>query len=293
MRDRHDRAQGPRAARAWLTHTLPALALALLWASGASAAAAQDRPAQRGKMPDFDRLHTAPGKVLSRGHNQTPVGALRAKAYRLEEVPLDEPFEAVVRGASKRVDKAHRLTVTLDSTVNGPYLIWVGEDAFYAAHTAPGEVSSVILGAAVAFDEGAVVAVSRGANVCDAEALSTLPERLSVPPGLRRARPAEGGEANAVRALRSLPAAERGSPDVELELSTDLQWPPRNQTMVLQIGAREFERDADVRGTTLAFRLTAEEFAAVKDGEPVRVKYGRCTLGGVRFGRLDKGLLDR
>jgi hypothetical protein len=68
--------------------------------------------------------HTAPGKLISAGRNSTPIGPLKAKTYRLEEVPLKTPIEYQTSSADKVVlQSVFRLTITLDSLPIGDYII--------------------------------------------------------------------------------------------------------------------------------------------------------------------------
>lgn len=285
---RHQTARGMRA----LTRLL---ALSALVACGVAAARAQETPPRARQVP-FEELRRAPGSLLSKGRNESPVGELRAKTYRLEEVPLPEPLEFNDRGSTVRVVSAVRLTVTFGAPLVGTSVIWVGDDAFPAFMSQNGEVAALFIGPDVSFDDGAAVSVASGSNLCNVRARTTLPERLSVPPRLRRdAAHSAGRPGNSITIIRTIPAslAVRGAPDVEIVLATDAPWPPRNEVMVLQVGDREFARDPDNRGSSLAFRLTAEEFERAKEGDVVRVKYGPCSLGGVRFGRLSKAMLNR
>lgn len=273
------------------------LALLTLLACGVTTARAQEPPAKPpAQAIPFEELRRAPGKLLSKGRNASPVGELKVKTYRLEEVPLPEPLEFNDRGARTRVETAIRLIATFDTPLVGPSVIWIGDEGFAASPTQKNEVAALLIGTNVSFEHGAAVSVSSGTNLCDSGPRSTLPDRLNVPSHLRRgAASAAEPPHNFVKSIRTIPdsLAVRGAADVELVLATDVQWTPRNEVMVLQIGAREFVRDPDNRGTALAFRLTAEEFARAKEGAAVNVKYGACSLGGVRFGYLSKDMLNR
>lgn len=241
-----------------------------------------------------ERLFTAPGRILTQGKNTSPTGELMVKTYRLEKVEMPDSmeFNDLRRLVGNRII---RLSVSLDGIINGPYVIWIGDDGFNAAHARDGELAAVLLGPAISLEDGATLAVARGINACNNRARSVLPEKLSVPEHLRRSWPEKEPATNFIHSLRSVNAAiaVRGAPDVEITLVTDVKWPVRNEVMVLQFGSQEFVRDPDNRGNVLVFRLTAKEFAAAMNGEMVKVKFGSCSFGGVRFGRLNKSLLDR
>jgi hypothetical protein len=238
-------------------------------------------------------VHRAPGALVAAGKNALPAGRLGVKTYRLEEVKLPAPVEFKRGGTKVFADSALRLTVSLDSTLNGAYTINVGDEPRPGVVTGSNTLSALFLDPAD-LEDGATISVSRGSG-CQVEDLSPLPERLTLPARLKAARAAQKDEGNFVKSIRSIPAAAavRGVPDVEIELATTADFPARNQVPVLQIGDQEFVREPLRQGPALVFRLTGEEFERAPDGGRVKVKYGACSSGGVRFGRLDKRALDR
>jgi hypothetical protein len=65
---------------------------------------------------------------------------------------------------------------------------------------------------------------------------------------------------------------------VEIEVTSDQEFPARNELVVLRIGAQQFvlARYPDSGETNrLIFTLTAGEFAQTAPGDPVTVQYGR------------------
>lgn len=235
--------------------------------------------------------HTAPGKLLSQGHNEKPSGALRVVTYRLEEVTLPKALEIHSVESNIRIENALRLTVLLDDPVDDVYTIWIDDDGYPAVMTKKNELSCLIIGNR-GLENNAPITVKRGVG-CAIFARSTLPERLSVPKHLWRTDSLRAE--NFVSAIRRLPRSNAISTDagVELELISSVPLPGRNEGIVLQIGEQEFEREPyRAARQVLRFRLSAEEFAQTRDGDVIKVKYGSCSLGGVRFGRLDKGALN-
>lgn len=90
-------------------------------------------------------------------------------------------------------------------------------------------------------------------------------------------------------------AALGGQPGVEIEVSSDVEFPVRNELVVLRVGAREstlsrYPESGDTH--TLIFTLTLEEFAQIATGDLVTVYYGRGgeTKERWNFGPLDKSL---
>lgn len=268
-----------------------ALAFSLLAAFSVNAQQPNDAPGAQEHRPEV--IHRAPGTLVAAGRNAVPSGPLAGRTYRLEEVKLPSPIEFKRGGTKVVAESALRLTITLDSTLNGAFTINVGDEQRQAVVTGPHTLSALFLDPGD-LEDGATISVSRGSG-CLVEDLSPLPERLALPARLKAARAARKEAGNLVRRVRSIPeaAAVRGAPDVEIELITTDEFPVRNQPMVLQIGDQEFKRDPFRHGSLLVFRLTAEEFARAEDGARVKVKYGSCSSGGVRFGQLDKRALDQ
>lgn len=254
----------------------------------------QEPPAMR-SVPDsipVEKIRKAPGKLLSEGHSQKPSGELRVIRYRLEEVALPQALEIHSVKSNIRIDNAFRLTVLLDDPVDDVYTIWIDDEGYPAVMTKKNELSCIIIGNR-GLENNALITVKRGVG-CAISARSTLTEKLSVPNHLRRTNSSTKAE-NFVSAIRRLPGSTAISNDagIELELISSVPLPQRNEGMVLQIGEQEFEREPyRAARQVLRFRLSAEEFARMRDGDVIKVKYGSCSLGGVRFGRLDKGALN-
>jgi hypothetical protein len=232
-------------------------------------------------------LPTRPGKLLTAGNNRVPAGVLKVITYRLEEVPLPEPL-TIDDGASKIViENAVRLTVVLDQLQGDQYSIWINDDGYSAVRTNENEITAVIIGTQP-LENGASITVKRGVG-CQVKGRSTLPERLSVPKRLR----SDGSPIdprNFVTRIHSVPGGE----NIELDLVTSVNFPVRNAPMVFQIGDQEFEGGARrLASYKLRFTIPADAFARAHDGDVIKVKYAPCSLWGVKFGRLEKGLLNR
>jgi hypothetical protein len=95
-------------------------------------------------------------------------------------------------------------------------------------------------------------------------------------------------------AIRSVPSSAilQGRSAVELEVQSQRAFAVRNEIAVLRIGTEEFmlSRYPETGDThILIFTLTSDEFAAVADGAPVVVQYGR----GDQADRWDLGKLTK
>jgi len=97
--------------------------------------------------------------------------------------------------------------------------------------------------------------------------------------------------ADAAHALNSLQT-------IEVVVTSNQPFPVQNQLAVLRIGTSEFNISRYPETgelTTLTFSITGDDFAALNNGDPVRVQYGSGVRAprGWTFGILNKSLLDR
>ncbi len=101
------------------------------------------------------------------------------------------------------------------------------------------------------------------------------------------------GLVNGIRNVSSS-VAVNNSPGVEIEVTSEKEFPVRGEMPILKIGAQEFalSRYPESGDThTLIFTVTQEEFAGAVDGEPVTLQYGRELSGDQwNFGLLEKPL---
>ncbi|MEI6333494.1 MAG: hypothetical protein WCS87_02945 [Methylococcaceae bacterium] len=116
-----------------------------------------------------------PGKIVASGSNTKPVGDLKLKTYRLEEITLPEPWEVKIGDQDQLVTRAWRLTI-----FGGPFPVrnmaaevWIDNKFIaYGDNTDKGLVA-VVYDSSV-FINGAEIAISYGDNGIK----SKLPERL-------------------------------------------------------------------------------------------------------------------
>ncbi|HEX2453007.1 MAG TPA: hypothetical protein VHI99_04860 [Vicinamibacterales bacterium] len=101
---------------------------------------------------------------------------------------------------------------------------------------------------------------------------------------------------NQVKAIRQT-SGINGATDVEIELTSNREFLPQGELLVLRIGSQEFTASRYLQNGdtgTVIFTLTSAEFAQLEDGSTLTVQYG---LGhddpNWRFGRLNKGQLAK
>jgi len=105
-----------------------------------------------------------------------------------------------------------------------------------------------------------------------------------------------GNDNNQIKSMRSVQSATLGN-TVEIELSSNREFLPQGEMLVLRIGSQEFNMSRYPNSgetNTIVFMLTSEEFARVSQGDPVKVQYGsEGNFNGWNFGKVDKGMLGR
>lgn len=220
------------------------------------------------------------GMVVAQGRDSAPAGELKVRSYRLE-TPGDKIFF---------------LSVRLDSAINGPYLIWVNDDPKAAYHMRKGELTASF--PLQWLEDGAAISISKFSTPYE---VTTLPERLRLPESVIRLQRAAPGERTEITSMRRVRRTIGGLAvtfiDIEITKSTPFDPVVANNIWVVQIGRREF--GAGVVGNTnrLGYTIREEEFAQLKDGDPVRVNWAFEALplgqAGKSFAKLDKGMLDR
>jgi len=276
------------------SHIILTLAgLVLMTASFASWARAQttDEPKDEPEVAIED-LFMLPGVQVAAGADKQASGPLQIQSYKLEEVTLPRPLKL---GQGKVVDSVLRLTVTLGIDLHEDFTIFVDDEPKEAAVTQRHGVSSVFF-SPKELEDGAKISVAIGGG-CNTRLLSTMKSRLQLPEGRKLPQRGDADPGYGVKKLRSVPAP-KGARDhrneVEVQLTTPVTFPVSNELLVMQVGDLEvvgggYGSDAK----TLIFRMSAEEFSRAEDGKRIKVKYGRCSGGGTRFGKLNKAQLDQ
>ena len=175
-----------RRLRGWKS-ILPATSFLLLLSACAPLAFAQDAPAatntpqanQDLTVTDILRL---PGRVLGEGRNTRATGQHKVKSYRVEEVTLPRMTEVRIKGETRSVGRAFRLTIT-----GGPFPVRAMPPVIWVDDTAVGygvENEELTEITAVTFDdsllvEGATLYLSYG-DKNNKEDRTALPEKLSL-----------------------------------------------------------------------------------------------------------------
>ena len=96
-----------------------------------------------------------------------------------------------------------------------------------------------------------------------------------------------------IRTLRAHPGL-RDRDEVEIQLTTRVPFVVSNEPLVMQVGdLRVMGGGYGADPRTLTFRMSAEEFSRAEHGKRIKVKFGFCSAGGARFGKLNKAQLDQ
>ncbi len=103
-----------------------------------------------------------------------------------------------------------------------------------------------------------------------------------------------GNDVNQVKSIRSVQSASLGNA-VEIELSSNREFLPQGELLVLGIGSQDFSLSrypTSGETNTVVFTLTADEFGRLSQGDPMRVQYGNGpSYNGWSFGKVDKSML--
>ena len=267
------------------------LVLLLFFVVQSSIVQAQQMPESR-VFSTYDLYNPAstPGTVLSKGNNEVPFGKLKVKSYQLEEVELAKPLELVIHGRKEQFRSVLRLRIGGEEFLPGSYRIWVGDTALGDVSYSRTELVTIIFDRSL-IEDGESLAVS-SETYGDPQSRTVLPDRLYLPAQARG--PMQSASGNVITRMRKINLSG-GTYLIEIELTTDTELPTLNAIPVVQIGKREFLNVStlDSDRNKAIVRLTPEEFSQLRDGEQVSLKFGRGTRGGRKFGKLNKGLLER
>jgi hypothetical protein len=176
-----------RRPRGWKSILLTTSFLFLLCACAPLAFAQEAAPAA-GDIPSTDQELTVtdilnlPGRVLGEGRNTKAVGQHKVKTYRVEEVALPKVTEVKIKGETRSVSRAFRLTLK-----GGPFpvramppVVWVDETAVgYGIENEELTEITVVTYDADALVEGATLYLSYG-DKKNKEDRTALPEKLSL-----------------------------------------------------------------------------------------------------------------
>lgn len=274
-----------------------------------------NRPAVKAQHENFFR---SPGKEISEGSNTIPVGdgEMKVISYYLEEIVPAKPIEKVSmsevgkplppvgldRQAPVRVERVLRLTIKGEFP-SGNYIIWVGDQpSREGVDYSPKKLTTIFyftgLNSISPFEEGATLAVSRYTGKNDLRAPRTvLPDRLHLPAHLQFGRISPADVGSMIKSINRVSSSNQllGQPGIEIEFTRKLPFEILNTTLVLQIGLEEFFLSYHPTGDlkSVIFTLTPEEFARLKDGDKVILKWGTGAVPGMNYGLLNKSLLNR
>jgi hypothetical protein len=144
-----------------------------------NAAAANTSANQEVTVTDILRL---PGRVIGEGQNTRAVGHFKVKSYRVEEVTLPRMKEVKIKGETRSVGRAFRLTIKGEAfPVRAmPAVIWLDDTAIgYGIENEELNEITVITYDEAALVEGATIYLSYG-DKKNKEDRSALPEKLTL-----------------------------------------------------------------------------------------------------------------
>ena len=175
-----------RRLRGW-RNILSATSFLFLLCACAPLAFAQAAPAAPDTLPANQELTVTdilklPGRVLGEGRNDRAVGPHKVKTYRVEEVTLPRMTEVKIKGETRSVGRAFRVTVK-----GGPFPVRAMPPVVWVDDTAVGygvENEELTEITAITYDdsllvEGATLYLSYGDKE-NKEDRTALPEKLSL-----------------------------------------------------------------------------------------------------------------
>lgn len=228
-------------------------------------------------------LRRAPGRLISEGHNRTPVGPTKLLTYKLEELDLPQRKEMVFRGKKHLVTKVLRLTIRGEQHQPSS-MIWI-DDALFPSPWEPDATSTATL----IYDmsrlrDGAQISVASSGEIYD------LPEPLKLPADFKTSEE-EVNPGSRIVALQSVLKVNGNERRwfVSIVVTTP-PLPVMNSNYSLQIGRKFFWRLIGGEGQWRV-EMTAKEFSELKDGARVSITVGPAVFA--YLGRLNKAMLDR
>jgi hypothetical protein len=266
--------------------------MTLSLASRAGAQETEARPNEAAGV-SLEELYMAPGVLVAAATEKQASGRLQLQSYKIEEVKLSRPIKFEGTPEPTVFDTVLRLTVILGSPLQGPYTIFVDDEPQTAVVTQRNGISVIFFNPSQ-LEDGAQISVASGrsCNISDASVLKT---RIRLPEGRKQPQRADadpGYSVKKIRTLRPHPGL-RDRDEVEIQLTTRVPFAVSNAPLVMQVGDLRVMGGYGADPRTLVFRMSAEEFSRAEDGKRIRVKYGRCSGGGTRFGILNKAQLDQ
>jgi len=232
---------------------------------------------------DLNVLRKAEGRLISEGHNTTPVGPTKLLTYKLEELDLPQPREMVFRG------RKHVVTTVLRLTIRGEQhqpssMIWI-DDLLFPSPWEPDATSTATFIYDVSrLRDGAQISVAASGEIQD------LPEPLKLPADFKTTEDEieDGDRIIAIQSILKINGSERRW-FVSIILTTR-PLPVVNSSYSLQIGRRFFPWLIG-GGGQWRVEMTAKEFSELKDGARISVRVGPIEFA--YLGRLNKSMLNR
>lgn len=254
-----------------------------------------------GRSPMQADARTQADRLIAQGKNITPVGALRVRSYRLEE--LRTPSRRYPCAEAGNCRPVVRLSVTLDTRLNSAYMIWVGDRGYRATVEGEGEVAFGSYNreelkealARAGIVQGARLAVSHPGYCSGRDtSLTTLPEKISLPRELRSG-PLAHGRVKRIYRLHQETSNGQKIDRIAIEFASDISYPARNAMLRLQVGKCVYGDCGEgpslfTNFPSLTCVLSQGQFARAKSGDELFVGF---ESPGNYYGRLEKRKLEK
>jgi hypothetical protein len=227
-------------------------------------------------------LRKARGRLISEGHNTTPVGRRKLLSYKLEELDLPQPKEIIANGKKRLVTTVLRLTIRGNGHQPNS-AIWIDDVLFSSPWEVDGSSIATLIYDLSLLRDGATISVAADGQIYD------LPEPLRLPASFKTSDDDVGsGDRITLRTLLRVNGNDRQR-SVVVHLFTK-PLPVINSSYSLQIGRKFF---SPLLGTHNEYRveMSMQDFAELKDGARVSINVGSLVVAYI--GRLDKRMLDR
>src|SRR6185436_1457201 len=187
---------------------------------------------------------------------------------KVEEVTLPHPLTLGGGVNAKVINNIFRLTVTVGSTLQGAYVVYLDDEARPAVVTERDAVSAVFFDARE-LEDGAQISVASGWG-CHTDHLSIMKNALRLPEPYRFAKRGDADPGHSVKKIRTIRArpGSNEKDEVEVQLTTPEPLPVTNQGYVLEIGDVAVGGGGYIYGdrNTLRFRISLEQFSRAENG---------------------------
>lgn len=238
---------------------------------------------------DLNKLMLKKGKLIVQINAGTAVGQIQTIKYRLEQVKLSKPYD--LHDDKPPLENVFRLVVVTDKPLpTGFYSIWL-DDRQIDAYTIKPNAIAIIIYERTLPDSMIKLSISQRQER-KPELRTVLTGTLSVPS--EYAVPLEEIQANQpIIKLRRL-AGRFPRVEIRIENVRGCAVTGGSIPLLLEIDGYDFNLGCD-RDTLIISRLTIQDFAELRDGAEIAVKFATGSIDTNQrrvLGRLNKNVLE-